>query len=162
MSKFPCITAGATDVASGGAVSAVQEALRLRGRSPFSATGGSEGDTPGVFGPRTLMEVQRFQSESSLAPDGIIGPQTGAKLGLTFQSCGPSGPLRSGGAALPPAALPPATLGDKLQVMHAQRPWAAPVALFAAIAGTFALLHFLEESEEEKAERARARRWAGR
>lgn len=81
---YPCIQMGALDGPSGGAVSAVQEALRQAGRSPL--TPGS-GDQPGVFGPATDASVRQFQSENGLTADGIVGPVTGQKLGLTFQKC---------------------------------------------------------------------------
>jgi len=81
---FPCIKQGADDQYAGGAVSAVQEALRLEGKSPL--TPGS-GDPLGVFGPATDAAVRQFQSEQGLDSDGIVGPLTGAKLGLKFQSC---------------------------------------------------------------------------
>ena len=93
---FPCIKMGATDGPSRGAVSAVQEVLRLSGLSPL--TPGS-GDSRGVFGAATDARVRQFQSNNGFTPDGIVGPVTGKKLGLEFQKCsavmasGRSGPV---------------------------------------------------------------------
>ncbi len=83
---YPCIKKGATDQLSDLAVSVVQYALADAGRSPL--TPGS-GDAVGNFGPVTDARVRQFQSENGLAADGIVGPLTAAKLGITakWQSC---------------------------------------------------------------------------
>jgi len=36
----------------------------------------------GVFGPKTLAGVKRYQRSHNLAVDGIVGPKTGTKMGL--------------------------------------------------------------------------------
>lgn len=37
----------------------------------------------GVFGPKTLAAVKRYQARKGLVVDGIVGPKTAAKMGLT-------------------------------------------------------------------------------
>lgn len=73
---YPCIRKGATDALSGGAVSLVEMAL---GFSP----------PRGVFDDGLDNAVRTFQSENGLDVDGIVGPLTAAKLGITekWQSC---------------------------------------------------------------------------
>lgn len=75
---YPCIKKGATDQLSDGAVSAVQMALGLGPTAEYAS---------GTFGPQTDAAVRQFQSENGLTVDGIVGPVTGKKLGLDFQSC---------------------------------------------------------------------------
>jgi len=73
---YPCIKKGATDDVSDGAVSTVEMAL---GFSP----------PRGVFDDGLDKAVRQFQSENNLDSDGIVGPLTAAKLGITakWQSC---------------------------------------------------------------------------
>lgn len=42
----------------------------------LSALGYDPGPQDGVFGPRTLEAVRRFQKESGIAVDGVVGPRT--------------------------------------------------------------------------------------
>ena len=44
------------------------------------------GSVDGIFGPLTLQAVKKFQSNNGLVVDGIAGPKTLAKLGLTSSS----------------------------------------------------------------------------
>lgn len=55
-------------------VTALQQALSKAGFDP----GGSDGN----FGPGTQRAVQAFQRSAGIAPDGTVGPQTAAALGL--------------------------------------------------------------------------------
>lgn len=71
---YPCIKKGADDKLSGGAVSAVEIAL---GFSP----------PRGVFDSGLDNAIRQFQLDNGLDVDGIVGPITGKKLGLDFQSC---------------------------------------------------------------------------
>ncbi len=82
---YPCIRQGATDQLSNGAVSLVQSKLWEAQSVP---AGDSEFGT-GVFGPQTDQNIRAFQSENGLDVDGIVGPLTAAKLGITekWQSC---------------------------------------------------------------------------
>ena len=57
---------------SGPAVAAAQRLLLAKGQDP--------GGDDGVFGPGTLAAVEEFQRAEGLNPDGVIGPQTKAKL----------------------------------------------------------------------------------
>ncbi|MBO4897821.1 MAG: spore cortex-lytic enzyme [Clostridia bacterium] len=41
------------------------------------------GDIDGIYGSRTVAAVKKFQSANGLAPDGIAGPATLAKIGLS-------------------------------------------------------------------------------
>ncbi len=75
---YPCIKQGATDQLSDGAVSAVQKELRFQLQMDLYEDG---------FGPQTDAAVRQFQSDEGLTADGIVGPVTGKKLGLTFQNC---------------------------------------------------------------------------
>ena len=75
---YPCIKKGATDQLSDGAVSAVQKELRFQLQMDLYEDG---------FGPQTDAAVRQFQSDKGLTADGIVGPVTGKKLGLTFQNC---------------------------------------------------------------------------
>jgi putative chitinase len=60
---------------SGPDVAAVQAALVRHGFDP--------GGTDGNFGPRTEAAVKAFQGQAGLTPDGIVGSETAAALGLT-------------------------------------------------------------------------------
>ena len=82
---YPCIRQGATDKLSGGAVSLVQAKLWEVDAVP---SGDDEFGT-GVFGPQTDQNVRYFQQKSGLDADGIVGPLTAAKLGITdeWQKC---------------------------------------------------------------------------
>jgi peptidoglycan hydrolase-like protein with peptidoglycan-binding domain len=86
---YPCIKKGATDKASGGAVSAVQNALtsKFGPLLRISSNHFSEKMTLGTFGDETDRIVRAFQDLQGLAADGIVGPVTGKKLGLEFQNC---------------------------------------------------------------------------
>jgi Putative peptidoglycan binding domain/D-alanyl-D-alanine carboxypeptidase len=54
-------------------VKRLQEALNARGADLVS---------DGVFGPSTHAAVVSFQARNGLRPDGVVGPETRAKLGL--------------------------------------------------------------------------------
>ncbi len=56
--------------------------LRLRD------TGFYKGSIDGVFGSQTLAAVKAYQADRGLTADGIVGPQTLAKLGLSTGSTG--------------------------------------------------------------------------
>jgi putative chitinase len=60
---------------SGPDVAALQAALARHGFDP----GGADGN----FGPGTERAVKAFQGQAGLAPDGVVGPETAAALGLT-------------------------------------------------------------------------------
>ena len=62
-------------------VTALQQALSKAGFDP--------GASDGNFGPGTQSAVQAFQKSAGIAPDGVVGPQTAAALGLG----GPPAPL---------------------------------------------------------------------
>jgi peptidoglycan DL-endopeptidase CwlO len=49
----------------------------------------------GVFGPKTLAAVKRYQSRNGLVVDGIVGPKTAAKMGLTTAAASRSSATRS-------------------------------------------------------------------
>jgi len=58
--------------ATGGAVEDIQRLLKAKGFDPGPVDGG--------FGPRTTAAVVAFQTAKGLAADGIVGPQTWARL----------------------------------------------------------------------------------
>jgi hypothetical protein len=62
----------------GAAVVELQKKLAAKGFSP----GAADGD----FGPKTLAAVKAFQKANGLVADGIVGPKTWAKLGVTNPS----------------------------------------------------------------------------
>jgi peptidoglycan L-alanyl-D-glutamate endopeptidase CwlK len=66
----------------GADVVALQQALKAEGFDP----GAADGD----FGPGTEAAVIAFQNSEDLTPDGIVGPQTLAKLGMP--AAAPSAP----------------------------------------------------------------------
>jgi len=82
---YPCIRQGATDKLSGGAVSLVQSKLWEMNSVPF----GDDEFGTGAFGPQTNQNVRYFQQKSGIDVDGIVGPLTAAKLGITdeWQKC---------------------------------------------------------------------------
>jgi peptidoglycan DL-endopeptidase CwlO len=49
----------------------------------------------GVFGPKTLAAVKRYQARKGLVVDGIVGPKTAAKMGLTSAAASRSSTSRS-------------------------------------------------------------------
>lgn len=59
---------------SGAAVTDLQNKLRSRGFDP--------GASDGSFGPGTVAAVVAFQRSAGLEPDGVVGPETAAALGL--------------------------------------------------------------------------------
>lgn len=77
---YPCITKGARDSATGGAVTALQNALEQHGSGRFNNTG--------EFNNSTFLYLQKFQQSKGLSPDGIAGPQTWQALGLSGSPCG--------------------------------------------------------------------------
>lgn len=58
----------------GETVRRIQEALKAAGVDP--------GTIDGIFGPKTGAAVLGFQLEEGLVPDGEVGPETAAKLGI--------------------------------------------------------------------------------
>ena len=86
---YPCIKKGADDRLSGGAVSAVQNALtsKFGPLLQISSNHFSEKMTLGTFGDETDRIVRAFQDLQNLDADGIVGPVTGQALGLKFQNC---------------------------------------------------------------------------
>ena len=60
----------------GNEVKAIQQELKDRGLS--------NGNVDGIFGPATECADKRFQQQQGLTADGIAGPQTLAKLGITM------------------------------------------------------------------------------
>ena len=63
-------------------IRAVQEALK--------SAGYYTGSVDGVWGRRTLCAVMSFQSDCGLTVDGVVGPSTEKKLGITLTSGGGS------------------------------------------------------------------------
>lgn len=45
-----------------------------------------DGNVDGIFGTQTMYAVQDFQTKHGLSPDGVVGPQTAAKLGVSLGS----------------------------------------------------------------------------
>jgi len=66
--------------ARGPAVNALQRRLQKLGFKP--------GGVDGIFGPKTLAAVKRFQRAKGLVADGIVGPKTWGKLGITVKTNG--------------------------------------------------------------------------
>ena len=64
-------------------VKTVQAALKAKG---YYA-----GDVDGQFGDDTKSAVIKFQKDQSLDPDGVVGPTTAGKLGLTWEPVDKSG-----------------------------------------------------------------------
>jgi peptidoglycan hydrolase-like protein with peptidoglycan-binding domain len=62
--------------ASGQAVLEVQQALNVQGANP-------KVDEDGVFGNSTAKAITAYQQQNGLDVDGIAGPDTFAKLGIT-------------------------------------------------------------------------------
>ncbi|MGI5893402.1 MAG: spore cortex-lytic enzyme [Candidatus Merdivicinus sp.] len=62
----------------GNEVKAIQQELKDRGLY--------NGNVDGIFGSQTEAAVKRFQKQQGLAVDGIAGPQTLKKLGITVGS----------------------------------------------------------------------------
>lgn len=60
----------------------------------LAAWGYYYGDIDGIYGSRTVAAVKKFQSANGLTPDGIAGPATLAKIGLS--SGGASSSSQSG------------------------------------------------------------------
>lgn len=58
--------------AMGPSVQEVQNRLKIKGFDP--------GSLDGVFGPQTTAAVVAFQTANNLVPDGLVGPQTLARL----------------------------------------------------------------------------------
>ena len=52
----------------------------------LAAWGYYYGDIDGIYGSRTVAAVKKFQSANGLTPDGIAGPATLAKIGLSSGS----------------------------------------------------------------------------
>lgn len=90
----------------GPAVARVQHQLNGLERGPLTEDG--------MFGPRTQVTVQAFQTDNGLGPDGIVGPQTEAALFGADGAPAPGQP--AGGGAQPPegplAAVGPSGLND--------------------------------------------------
>lgn len=61
---------------SGPLVKEVQRALKAAGIDP--------GKIDGLYGPHTVAAVFAFQQANRLVPDGIVGPLTAKKLGVTW------------------------------------------------------------------------------
>lgn len=57
-------------------VKKIQQALSAKGVSP--------GTVDGYFGNLTSAAVRSFQAQEGLVPDGVVGPETAAALGLTW------------------------------------------------------------------------------
>jgi peptidoglycan hydrolase-like protein with peptidoglycan-binding domain len=120
---FPCVRKGATDASSGNAVSAVQEALlQYMGLDPAMESDSQTGLTmTGAFDSSTDIAVRMFQGEHGYAVDGIVGPITGAKLGLPFQNC--SGGFSAGGSKDGVDKAPEApSMMDRLRVFAITQP----------------------------------------
>lgn len=60
----------------GAKVKKIQQALSGKGLSP--------GPIDSVFGNLTSAAVRSFQAQSGLVPDGVVGPETAAALGLSW------------------------------------------------------------------------------
>jgi peptidoglycan hydrolase-like protein with peptidoglycan-binding domain len=73
---------------SGAPVTALQNRLNQLG---FNA-----GAADGQFGPKTTAAVKAFQSAKGLVADGVVGPKTWSKLGITVSGT-PTTPPSSGG-----------------------------------------------------------------
>ena len=74
--------------ASGASVKTLQQALANAGFSPGAADG--------QFGPKTAAAVKAFQSAKGLVADGVVGPKTWNKLGITVSGT-PTIPPGTGG-----------------------------------------------------------------
>jgi N-acetylmuramoyl-L-alanine amidase len=61
---------------TGPKVRTIQNALKARGFSP--------GQIDGKYGPHTVAAVVAFQSANKLIADGVVGPLTAQKLGVTW------------------------------------------------------------------------------
>ena len=111
---YPCIKKGATDELSDGAVTAVQNALVNVGIA-FSLADFQSG----TFGPATDASVRKFQADNKFDVDGIVGPITGKKLGLKFQSC--TSVIQTSGAPIDPGGGPPG-LGEWFTIQRLTNP----------------------------------------
>ncbi|WP_072621436.1 peptidoglycan-binding protein [Spirulina major] len=82
---------------AGNSVAEVQTLLRNKG---FQISYGANGGGRGKFGPQTTDAVRKFQQQSGLAVDGVVGPNTWAKLRGTSGGVGGPSPSRptSGGS----------------------------------------------------------------
>ena len=60
----------------GNEVKAIQQELKDRGLY--------SGEVDGIFGSATESAVKRFQTQQGLTADGVAGPQTLAKLGISI------------------------------------------------------------------------------
>jgi len=114
--RYPCIRMGATDQASGGAVSAVQQALVAENYALSMAD-----FSDGVFGAKTDREVRALQANRGLDVDGIVGPLTGAELGLKFNSCSKSVAANTPGPAVDPNPQPPTVL-ERVNIFRLTQP----------------------------------------
>jgi len=127
---YPCIQMGALDGPSGGAVSAVQNALtsQFGPLLQISSNHFSQKMTLGTFDAETDRLIRKFQDIQGLTPDGIVGPVTGQKLGLTFQKCSKVMASGAGGPIDPDPQ--PMSLYDKLMIHR----YTNPVAFYSVAA----------------------------
>src|SRR5688572_11772771 len=96
----------------------IQKALNAAGFGPVAIDG--------VFGPKTIDAIKRFQRANFLMPDGRAGPKTQEALAAKI-----SAPVAKGSVPSIPAAAPGRVLLTK-EVLRAVCPFAKPE-LVAAI-----------------------------
>jgi hypothetical protein len=109
---YPAIRLGATDAASGGAVSALVDLLRSAAYADKDVSGlPSYSDSNRIFAGLIDTEVRKFQKARGLDVDGIVGPSTWKALGyagkVTTGSSTRSGGSSGGGKAPAGADVPP-------------------------------------------------------
>lgn len=98
-------------------------------QSALASAGFSPGSIDSVFGSNTLSSVRRFQLSKGLAVDGVVGPATASRLGLSGPiynvgvRCGVGGPGDNGG----PDFVRVSTNGSPLTVRNGPGTGFAPI-----------------------------------
>ena len=82
-SEFKRLDESVSQQVSSEQVKSIQTALKAKGYGALLGTSGPAGDgVDGVLGPNTATAIKKFQQDNALKTDGIVGPQTSAKLGV--------------------------------------------------------------------------------